>query len=89
MVYTFWGIKDRWIRAVIVNTVHDSLPTEVHKDDVDKYEELVVDCFLDKTYDYLAEVYGMDITIPLGVGFKAGTHWGEGTEHKTSRSKKR
>lgn len=84
LVYTFWEMKARGIRGKIVNTVHDSVVAEIHKDDVDKYHELVKECWLDKTYRYVDKVYGRKMWVPLGVGFKAGEHWGEGEEIKTS-----
>lgn len=67
-----------------VNTVHDSVVAEVPEKDLDRYKALVVECFLDRTYEYMDKVYGIDLYVPLGVSFRAGTHWGDGEEVTTS-----
>lgn len=85
LVYTFWGMKEAGIDGVLVNTIHDSIVGYIHRKEVDSFEEVVVDSFLDKTYRYIHKVYGRAMTVPLGVGFKAGSYWGEGEEIKTSR----
>jgi DNA polymerase I-like protein with 3'-5' exonuclease and polymerase domains len=65
----------------IVNTVHDSAPTEVHPDFVDKFRELCKQAFTSDVYVFLETVYGMgDFRVPLGVGLKCGEHLGEGKE---------
>ena len=84
LVLLFWECRVRGIEATIVNTVHDSVVAEVEEKALDNYRERVVECFLDKTYAYLKAVYGIEMYVPLGVGFKAGTHWGEGEEQKFS-----
>lgn len=84
VVYTFWEARRRGLDARIVNTIHDSVISEVAEGDVDKYQEVVVESFLDRTYEYIETVYGIDLYVPLGVETKAGTNWGEGEEIKTS-----
>jgi DNA polymerase I-like protein with 3'-5' exonuclease and polymerase domains len=84
LVYTYWDVRAAGIDAHIVNTVHDSVIAEVSPESLDRYREVVVECFLDRTYEYLDAVYGIDLFVPLGVGFKAGEHWGEGEEQKFS-----
>lgn len=69
---------DQYIR--LVNTVHDSAPTEVHPDYVDQFRDLVKQAFTHDVYRYLKRVYGMDFRVPLGVGLKIGEHLGEGKE---------
>ncbi len=53
---------------------------EVHKDELEDVRKLSVDCFTHAVYKYLKEVYNMEFNVPLGTGFKAGTHWTEGEE---------
>jgi DNA polymerase-1 len=84
VVYTFWEVRDRGLDVRLVNTIHDSVVAEVAEKDLDKYREVVVECFLDRTYEYLEAVYGFKMTVPLGVDFRAGTHWGDGAEIKVS-----
>lgn len=89
MVYTFWTMRAEGIDGALVNTVHDSIVGYVRKNQVDKFHKIVLDCFLDKTYRYIERVYGRIMKVPLGVGFKAGSHWGDGDEIKTTRGYKR
>lgn len=84
LVYTFWGMREAGIDGAIVNMIHDSVVAYISSVDVDKYRQIVVDSFLDKTYRYLDLVYGRKMVVPLGVGFKAGKFWGEGEELKFS-----
>lgn len=71
------GFDDR-IR--IVNTVHDSAPTEVHPEAVEDFRRLAKQAFTKDVYVYLARVYKMDFKVPLGVGIKVGEFLGEGKE---------
>lgn len=70
---------DEYMR--IVNFVHDSAPTEVHPDYLDRFKELVLKAYTLDVYEYLRRVYGFEMTVPLGVGIKAGSHWGTGKEY--------
>lgn len=71
---------DEYMR--MVNTVHDSAPTEVHPDYVPQFTELAKQSFTRDVYNYLEKVYKLDFTVPLGVGMKVGDHLGEGDELK-------
>jgi DNA polymerase I-like protein with 3'-5' exonuclease and polymerase domains len=72
----------------IVNTVHDSAPTEVHPDYVDHFRTLAKDAFTTDVYKYVERVYGIkEFPVPLGVGLKYGEHLGEGTEESYNRWK--
>lgn len=84
VVYTFWTARLEGLDARIVNTIHDSVIAEVSEKDLDKWHKVVVECFLDRTYEYLREVYGVDLYVPLGVAYRAGTNWGDGEEIKVS-----
>ncbi len=89
VTYLFWSIRAEGLDARLLNTVHDSVEAEVLEKDVDKYHEVVVRCFLDKTYEYLEHVYGIDLYVPLGVAYRSGPFWGEGTETTISYPAKR
>jgi DNA polymerase I-like protein with 3'-5' exonuclease and polymerase domains len=64
----------------IVNTVHDSAPCEVEPGHVDDFRRIVKQSFTRDVYTFLEKVYGLDFTVPLGVGLKGGEHLGEGKE---------
>lgn len=84
VVYTFWTLKAEGVDARIVNTVHDNIAVEVRPEGLDKLQEIVVHCFLDRTYEYMERVYGIDLYVPLGVAYRAGEFWGDGDEVKVS-----
>jgi hypothetical protein len=44
----------------------------------------VVHCFLDRAYEYMDKVYGLDLYVPLGVSYRAGKYWGDGEETTVS-----
>lgn len=74
-----------WVNGMesfLVNTVHDSAVAEIHPDEQELFKELSVKAFTEHVYDYLAEVYGIEFNVPLGVGIKIGDYWSEGSEIK-------
>ena len=76
LVYLYWLTKD--IEGIdIVLTVHDSIISEVSQELLPEYCRTVSNCMLDRTYDYLRDVYGIEMYCPLGIGMSAGTHWSE------------
>ncbi len=83
LAYTYWGARHLDVR--VINTIHDSVLADVADEDQEAYKEIVKDAWLDKTYKFLDVVYGVKMTVPLAVGWKAGTHWGEGQEQKYTK----
>lgn len=81
----FWSIKQAGLRAYVVNTVHDSVSVECHKDDVQALRALAEEAFIEGTYKYLRDVYGISFNLPLGIAFTAGSHWGVGDEITVTR----
>lgn len=71
----FWH-RSRNYRIIIWNTIHDSVASRVHKDDIDIYKHISKQSFTHDVYKFLKEVYGYDFKLPLGVGIKIGDHWG-------------
>jgi DNA polymerase I-like protein with 3'-5' exonuclease and polymerase domains len=65
---------------VPVSTVHDSLICEIHPEHADDFRRIAGLAFGSRTYDYLRTVYGMEYSVPLGIGIKIGAHWSEGEE---------
>lgn len=66
----------------IVNTIHDSIIAEVHKDEVEVYKQILIKAFTEEIYQVLQQLYGYNFTTPLGVGINISKFWGEGTEEK-------
>ena len=75
MIYFWHRIKDT--RIVMWNTIHDSIASRVHRDEIELYKEISKQSFTYDVYNYLRTVYNYEFTIPLGVGVKVGEHWGE------------
>jgi len=67
--------SEDWI--MITNTIHDSIISEINPESRELFQNIVVKAFTDDVYGYLAKVYDMKFNVPLGVGIKIGTHWGE------------
>lgn len=82
LVYLYHKVKAAGLRVKFVNTVHDSVNAEVHKDDLEQCIKLVQWSFTTAVYRYLHDVYGMRFNVPLGVEIVYGTHWSEGEEVK-------
>ncbi len=88
LTYAFWTLRAQGIDAKLLNTIHDSIAADVADEDLDRYHKVVVECLLDRTYEYLEAVYGIDLYVPLGAAYKAGTHWGDGDETTISYAKR-
>lgn len=73
------------IDGFIVNTIHDSVIAEIAEKDLDKYKQIVVDCFTQDIYTVLKSLYGIEFKTPLGVAIKHDTHWGQGKEELYER----
>jgi len=70
--------------SFLVNTVHDSVISELHPDEQDIFTEYSLYAFTTLVYFYLKEVYNVEFNVPLGIGVKIGDNWGTGHEQKCS-----
>jgi DNA polymerase I-like protein with 3'-5' exonuclease and polymerase domains len=82
LVYMWKEMKRQKLKSFIVNTIHDSGVCEVHPEEIQILYKIGLDCFTTKVYNYLYDVYGVEFDVPLGVGYKVGTHWTLGEEIK-------
>lgn len=82
LVYLWHGIHEAGLDddVYIVNTVHDSAVCEIRPEAVDRFTTLAKKCFTLDVYNFLDRVYSIDFNVPLGVGLKIGSHWGQGKE---------
>jgi DNA polymerase-1 len=78
LVYLWHRIRVLPVQMFIVNTVHDSVISELPTSEIGWWNALSYQCFTYDTYEYLSNVYGVRFTVPLGVEVKVGSHWGEG-----------
>lgn len=81
VVYMWHAMKN--MESFLVNTIHDSVISEVHPDEHQQFRDYSLHAFTNCVYHYLKEVYGVEFNVPLGIGVKIGkTHWGTGDEVK-------
>lgn len=73
----FFWFRTRNADLILTNTIHDSVTCEVPPHEIELFQVSAVQSFTTDVYDYLLKVYGLKMTVPLGVGIKMGTHWGE------------
>jgi len=79
--YMWHAMRD--MESFLVNTIHDSVISEVHPDEHEEFKEYSLHAFTTCVYHYLKEVYGVEFNVPLGIGVKLGEpHWGTGKEVK-------
>jgi len=74
--------------SYICNSVHDAGVADVPEEEACKFEELMVYCYTDKIYDVLHKLYDYSFSCPLGLGFKYGSHCGQGEERKYEPDKR-
>ena len=80
-------LRDVWeqldgIDARILNTQHDSIILEVSEASVEHVETILVEAFTSRIYTIIYTLFSHEIKVPLAVGLKYGSHWGEGSETK-------
>ncbi len=81
VVYMWHAMKE--MESFLVNTIHDSVISEVHPDEHKMFRDYSLHAFTTCVYHYLKEVYNVEFNVPLGIGVKIGEpHWGTGHEVK-------
>ena len=70
------------MESFLVNTVHDSVISELHPDEHEEFRLVSKHSFTYLCYHYLKEVYDVEFNVPLGIGVKIGDNWGCGHELK-------
>lgn len=80
IVYLWHNMKQHKLQSFMVNTVHDSVISELHPDEREIFSELALDSFGNSCYNYLKTVYNVEFNVPLGLGIKIGANWGTGEE---------
>ncbi len=79
VVYMWHAMKN--MESFLVNTIHDSVISEVHPDEHLAFRDYSLHAFTTCVYHYLKEVYGVEFNVPLGIGVKIGDpNWGSGDE---------
>ena len=73
----FFWYRTRNAELFIVNTVHDSIICELPEKEIELFGSSVVKALTTDVYKYMSDVYGVEFSVPLGVGTKIGQHWSE------------
>lgn len=72
----FWH-KTRNLALRIFSTIHDSIVSKARKDCVEEAIAIAKECLTLDVYKFLEVVYGYKFVVPLGLGVKAGSCWGD------------
>jgi DNA polymerase I-like protein with 3'-5' exonuclease and polymerase domains len=75
VVYTYHLMKAAEMEGFLINTVHDSVISEIPPNEKELFEEIAVLCMEDVIYWYLKEMYEIDFNIPLEAEVEIDTHW--------------
>lgn len=74
LVY-FW-YRTRHLDLIITNTVHDSIIAEVPPHELEDFQLAAAQSLTYDAYDIIQKLYGIEFSVPLGVGMKLGSQWG-------------
>lgn len=77
VLYTWHYMKAAGMRGFLVNTIHDSLISEVPEEETELFRELAVQGCSVEVPAYMRDVYGMELSVPLDVDIGINTHWAE------------
>lgn len=78
LVY-FWH-RTRNLPVRIFATIHDSVAVKIKKGYFEQVLGIAKQAFTHDVYDYLLRVYGYKFRVPLGLGAKVSSHWGDTKE---------
>jgi DNA polymerase I-like protein with 3'-5' exonuclease and polymerase domains len=78
LIFMWHRMRAMSLESYIVNTVHDSIISELAPHETTVYKTIGLQALTYDTYDYLKKVYNVTFTVPLGAEVKIGEHWGEG-----------
>ena len=75
-VFMYHYMKAHNCKSFLVNQVHDSVITEEHPDEHELLNSFTKEAMVDRVEDYLYQVYGIEIRVPLGVDIELNDNWG-------------
>ena len=77
LVYTWHRMRANDMHSFLINTVHDSQIAEVHPEEKELYEEIAVQAQERDVVEYIGEVYGYKMVVPLETEFASSAHWAD------------
>lgn len=76
LVYLHKSMKNKKLKSVICNTVHDSIVLDVYPGEEDTCTELVVEAMMSLPQECRSR-YGMEYDMPISVEVKMGKNWSD------------
>lgn len=76
LIYLRHSLKNELMESFIVNTVHDSIVSEVKPEESEKFNALSEYAMSKYTVKYLKEVYDFELCVPLDTEAKESPNWG-------------
>jgi len=77
VVYTWHYMKAAGMKGFLINTIHDSIISEIPPDEEDLFREILPVTCVDRVVDYMYTMYSIDFDVPLAVDIGINSHWGE------------
>lgn len=75
LVYFWHRCRGRNIRPFL--TIHDSIVARVHKDSQEEFINISKQALTYDVYEFLERIYNWKFRVPLGMGCKISSHWGD------------
>jgi DNA polymerase I-like protein with 3'-5' exonuclease and polymerase domains len=69
-------MKEKQVKSLFINTVHDNLVIDVHPDEVKELTEMLK-CAMLSIADETKKRYGIEYDMPIGIEVKLGDNWME------------
>ena len=75
VTYVWHHMKDRDMRSILINTVHDSMITDEDPSETEELNDITENAFSGEVVQYLDKVYNINFNVPLEVEAETATHW--------------
>ena len=87
LIHTWHYMRMMKLNAFLINTIHDSVVSEVPEYELQVFTEIVNRSLTTDTFNYLDCVYSVRLVVPLGVEMKSHRFWAENEDGVTIKSK--
>ena len=78
LVLNHYLLKREQLESFVVNTIHDSIISEVKPEEEDEYNAIGKWAFTTGVLEYLKSVYDIEFKVPMDSDSKTTRYWGEG-----------
>lgn len=77
VVFAWHCYKSLNTKTFMVNTIHDSIISEVFEDERELFDDVMVQALQSFPQEYMKKLYGVDFNVRLDAETKVGSHWSE------------